>query len=391
MPDLQILEFFSGIGGYRYALERTDLPFTIINSYDINEVANSSYNLTFNSKTSTKSITSLTIKDLQQDIVNTWLMSPPCQPFTRGGNKLGIKDNRSEPLLHLLNLLKEVRKKPTFFMLENVYGFETSSMRDKTIETLVEMGYLVKEYLLTPLQFGIPNDRLRYYCVAGWKGEGKGKVEEMVKVWNEVDVEELIGIPFKKDIDYNQLLDKLGCCRLNEGVIQEENNSKEEYFLKKELILKSKNFKFDIVNLFDRRSACFTKSYGSHHIYSSATLIDSTIRSEDQIQPYDFDNKSSLLHKNLRFFTPEEICLLSGIPTEKYKNSKLPWMRDNDRNRNRNRNNNRNNQNNTSNTPSTPHFIQFTESTSLLQKYRLLGNSINCVVVGELIQLNFQN
>lgn len=43
---------------------------------------------------------------------------------------------------------------------------QTSSTRTRVIYTLRSLGYTTAEFLLTPLQFGIPNSRLRYYLLA---------------------------------------------------------------------------------------------------------------------------------------------------------------------------------------------------------------------------------
>lgn len=34
------------------------------------------------------------------------------------------------------------------------------------LATLVKLGFVTREFLLTPLQFGVPNSRLRYYLLA---------------------------------------------------------------------------------------------------------------------------------------------------------------------------------------------------------------------------------
>ena len=60
----------------------------------------------------------------------------------------------------------------SYILVENVKGFEDSSTRDVFIETLKSCGYVYQEFLLTPLQFGIPNSRLRYYCIAKHKSNG---------------------------------------------------------------------------------------------------------------------------------------------------------------------------------------------------------------------------
>lgn len=43
---------------------------------------------------------------------------------------------------------------------------KTSSARQLLVSSLKSLGYVLLELLLTPLQFGIPNSRLRYYLLA---------------------------------------------------------------------------------------------------------------------------------------------------------------------------------------------------------------------------------
>lgn len=48
----------------------------------------------------------------------------------------------------------------------NVDSTQESNSADRLRSTLRQCGYNFREYLLSPLQFGVPNDRIRYYCVA---------------------------------------------------------------------------------------------------------------------------------------------------------------------------------------------------------------------------------
>lgn len=45
-------------------------------------------------------------------------------------------------------------------------GFEVSETRQELVETLRGLGYHVREFLLSPMNYGIPNSRLRYYLLA---------------------------------------------------------------------------------------------------------------------------------------------------------------------------------------------------------------------------------
>lgn len=51
-------------------------------------------------------------------------------------------------------------------MVENVKGFESSLAREKLVSALNESGFTFREFLLSPVHFGICNSRLRYYLLA---------------------------------------------------------------------------------------------------------------------------------------------------------------------------------------------------------------------------------
>ncbi len=56
--------------------------------------------------------------------------------------------------------------RPKWILVENVKGFFGSDMLNQWYECLDECGYTFEEYLLSPTQLGIPNNRTRYYMVA---------------------------------------------------------------------------------------------------------------------------------------------------------------------------------------------------------------------------------
>lgn len=92
-------------------------------------------------------------------------------------NSKGALDPRAKSFLHLiLNVLPDLvslKAHPTHLLVENVGGFSsdsdsvsTPSTRRIILEKLHSLGYTTAEFLLTPLQFSIPNSRLRYYLLA---------------------------------------------------------------------------------------------------------------------------------------------------------------------------------------------------------------------------------
>jgi tRNA (cytosine38-C5)-methyltransferase len=118
---MRVLEFFSGIGGWRCALDKhPEHDFEVVQSFDINTVSNQVYEHNFHAKPSPKCINSLTRKMLDAHRADVWCMSPPCQPYTRNNTsaKRDAADQRANALLHLLHLLSEVRCRPRFIRLE---------------------------------------------------------------------------------------------------------------------------------------------------------------------------------------------------------------------------------------------------------------------------------
>ncbi len=117
---LRVLEFFSGLGGMRFALHDSGLPHSVLAAFDIDAKANSTYSRVFGDAPRTCSIEGLKVADLNRWAADTWLMSPPCQPFTRGGSRKDHLDARSRALLHLIDVLDQVAVPPRNILLENV-------------------------------------------------------------------------------------------------------------------------------------------------------------------------------------------------------------------------------------------------------------------------------
>lgn len=104
-----------------------------------------------------------------------WMMSPPCQPFTRAGKCRDDQDERAKPLIRLIEVLTRLKFPPEFILLENVKGFEKSNCAKMLLKQLESLNFAFEQFLLTPTQFGIPNERLRYYLIARRKSKDQPK------------------------------------------------------------------------------------------------------------------------------------------------------------------------------------------------------------------------
>ena len=90
----------------------------------------------------------------------------PCQTFSKAGSQQGFEEIRGTIFFDIVRILTET--KPKFILLENVRNLVSHNNGNtwNTIrKTLTEIGYLVPEnpFILSPLNFGIPQSRERVF------------------------------------------------------------------------------------------------------------------------------------------------------------------------------------------------------------------------------------
>ena len=172
LEPVRALEFYCGVGGLHYSLRRAR-PFggaRVVGAFDINPNACDVYEKNFGTRPIQNSLSAVSATKLDTFEASLWLMSPPCQPFTRQGAQRDAEDARAFSFLSLLQLVPRLRVKPTHVLVENVVGFETSETRDVLLRTLEQNGFDSREFILSPRMFGVPYSRPRYFCVAKTKG-----------------------------------------------------------------------------------------------------------------------------------------------------------------------------------------------------------------------------
>lgn len=103
-------------------------------------------------------------------------------------------DARASSFLKILELIPHTSTPPRMLFVENVVGFEvcvysvfstnhlylfsivsllivwcllvqTSDTHTEMIDTLKKSDYVTQEFILSPLQFGVPYSRPRYFCL----------------------------------------------------------------------------------------------------------------------------------------------------------------------------------------------------------------------------------
>ncbi|XP_049874292.1 tRNA (cytosine(38)-C(5))-methyltransferase [Pectinophora gossypiella] len=328
----KILELYSGIGGMHCAWNESGLQGEITVAVDINTVANEVYKHNFpDTNLLNRNIQSLTPEELKKSNVDTILMSPPCQPFTRNGKFLDENDPRTNSFVYLIGILDKLDN-IKYILMENVKGFECSAVRNLFIDKLKECGFEYQEFLLCPSTVGVLNSRLRYYCIA----------RRTEKIWN-----------FRrKDGIIEQLPKDYGTPDSIESIIELNITDK---FLIPDKLLKRANI-FDICYKDSRRSCCITKAYahyveGTGSVFTDASpeTLKLTYEKANTFEVGSDKFVNCVRDLKLRFFTPKEVLSLMCFPK---------------------------------------HY-NFPENTSLRQCYRLLGNSVNVKVITELLKILF--
>jgi tRNA (cytosine38-C5)-methyltransferase len=165
---LKVLEFYSGVGGWHYALSASSLSgrCAVVGAFELNPNANAVYAHNFDVKPRQCNIEKLRLAELEAFDAEMWVMSPPCQPFTRLGKRKDVDDHRTDSCLSLLAKIPAMARPPRHLLLENVQGFECSETRRRLVGILASCDYTLEEFLLDPRQLGVPNSRLRYYMIA---------------------------------------------------------------------------------------------------------------------------------------------------------------------------------------------------------------------------------
>jgi tRNA (cytosine38-C5)-methyltransferase len=366
---LSYVEFYSGIGGWTMALEEaigriSERKFHLrrITALDHSDLCTKVFEHNFGTDPKSFAIERLTLKQVEEWKATVWVMSPPCQPHTRQHSNQAedLKDPRSASFLHLVDLIRKMREDclPSLLCLENVVGFESSRSSQLWIEALEERGYSLCSFHLSPTQFGLPNDRPRYFSIAVKKesveDERSSESEGVacLQVYKEVPPTTILtAIPALEVKPANEVADSdLPCISsfldkaADHGVLQ----------VPSKVFQGNAAWCFDIVTPSSRRSSCFTQSYGRYIRGTGSVLYQDENRELNLVAPedrtFDEDWAKDLDFSKMRYFSGMEMARLMGF----------------------------------SNSFSFPSHI------SNKQQWKLIGNSLNVRVASRVVELGLR-
>ncbi|KJA23546.1 hypothetical protein HYPSUDRAFT_137529 [Hypholoma sublateritium FD-334 SS-4] len=381
---IRALEFYSGIGGLHLALSRSTVDGEVIGAFDWDQTACAVYSLNHGKNIVHKiDISTLSAPALAAYDATLWLLSPACQPYTvLNPNAKGAADPRAHSFLHLVqNVLPELARSnqhPHRLIIENVAGFEDSSTRQILVSTLRTIGYRIVELLLTPLQFGIPNSRLRYYllaktaplCFAHVLTDSSGGED---RIWRQIPG---VGLPWT-DPRFEDASDTSGMVAQLRVYL---DTGDEEHYLKHKIsdrILQKWGRLFDIVKPSSRRTCCFTRGYTQLVERAGSILqenedLDTTSVFDTFLQAQSLGDSTaaSLLEPlRLRYFSPSELLRIFAFNTSRDESVPESMVSTNG---------------------IEVRQLTWPNTVSTKSRYKLIGNSVNVHVVQQLIEYLFR-
>ena len=161
-PTINILDLFSGIGGFTKGFE--DAGYTIGNHYfsEIDKHAIAVYKLKFKNAKYVGPIENVSSTGLGRIDVITF--GSPCQDFSLAGQRKGLDGDRSSLILEAIKLVSQLR--PRVFFWENVKGaYSTNAGADfwAILQAFANIGnYRLEWQLLNTLWFLPQNIELIY-------------------------------------------------------------------------------------------------------------------------------------------------------------------------------------------------------------------------------------
>lgn len=161
--NFTFIDLFSGIGGFRIGAQNNKGNCVFSSEFD--KFAQATYSLNY-SEFPFGDIT--TIKENSIPDHDLLFAGFPCQPFSYSGRTEGFEDKtRGTLFFDVLRILEA--KRPKVALLENVKGFKSHDKGNTmyvALNALEEAGYNTFWTILNSYDYGVPQYRERWYCVA---------------------------------------------------------------------------------------------------------------------------------------------------------------------------------------------------------------------------------
>ena len=171
--SVQVLDLFSGIGGFSLGLKRAGMEtigFCEIDPFCRKVLAKHWPDVTIH--TDIRSLDGKDYKGRAEIICGGF----PCQPFSQAGKRRGTEDDR-HLWPEMLRIISEVR--PTWVIGENVIGIVKMEL-DSILSDLEGEGYQTRAFIIPACGIDAPHKRHRVWIIAhaNSEGESDGPINE---------------------------------------------------------------------------------------------------------------------------------------------------------------------------------------------------------------------
>lgn len=167
---IKVNELFSGIGAFRKALERLNIPHEIVGISEIDKYAIKSYEAIYGATRNYGDISKIE----KLDYADLWTYGFPCQDISVAGQQRGIVkgETRSGLLYEVQRLLmaaEQANELPKYLILENVknlVGKKFIKQFESWLQWLDDLGYNNYWQVINAKDCGIPQNRERVFAVS---------------------------------------------------------------------------------------------------------------------------------------------------------------------------------------------------------------------------------
>lgn len=313
---MNYIEVFSGIGGFRKALEHLNTDFhtefhcNAFSEIDKFAIQNYEANFNLNGEIRMGDINEFALEDENISALEDFDLLVggfPCQTFSLMGKQKGMEDERGKVLFSIDKILSA--KQPEFVILENVRNLAIVD-KGKTLDYIKDFfrdhGYNhVTHVLLDTQHFGLPQRRVRIFFVCSRNHPLPDITEELIR-------DNFVNVTDHSLCTYNHVLE----------ILEKEVSDKYTILPKtKSIILEdgSKNFwsKSEIdLPVARTLTATMAKMHRAcqDNYYSQEFILEN--KSNQGVR------KEELMEKPIRRLTPEEALKLQGFTDEFCQNAR---------------------------------------------------------------------
>lgn len=323
------LELFSGIGGFRRALDLLTqdgvMPFHCVGFSEIDDKAKTTYRANYltDGEIDMGDIVAFTsnkqrIKELPHfDLLTGGF---PCQTFSVMGGQEGFKEDRGQMFFRIMDIIQE--RHPRYVLLENVknlYNHDGGRTYKKIAKELSSEGYHVFPNIFNTVDYRLPQRRSRVLIFATTD--------------NIPDNFELHFTPNNVKQLFTRHLSELSVSQYLTTIDILSRNVSDKYFLSERIkptILANGSGKYEAHSDINQRIArTLTASmHKMHRACQDNYYSQDYIESKGKINRVEDYTKEQLAELPIRRLTPEEAFMLQGFPKEFVINARKAGVSD---------------------------------------------------------------